>query len=198
MNDHNEKKEYINIGKRKIDISNIPYGKKSISMELWNEKCREREFEISSYLESNENEKQSKIEKDLGDITARQIIEFQSLSDNIGLELIRQPFSVLSRRYFFIKAIFNFLGRYLITTKTLSKLNTKQYEVFDEWVYFTMTGKKKEDLKREKVILDLQVNLLKKLEKKANLSIEECEKLLQTYLKETVEQLTHSTPDLKA
>ncbi|MCP4986044.1 MAG: hypothetical protein GY928_08230 [Colwellia sp.] len=198
MNDHNEKKEYINIGKRKIDISNIPYGKIAISMDLWNEKCREREQEIAQYLEDNENEKQSKLEKDLGDIKARQVVEFQSLSDSIGLELIRQPLTVLCRRYFFIKAFFCFIGRYLITQKTISRLNKKQYEEFDEWVYFTMTGKKKEDLLRQKGLLDLLTEMEIELESKTNLNLEQCLTLLQTSLGGIVEQLTHSTPDLKA
>ncbi len=197
MNSHNEKKEYLTFSKMKIDISNVPYGRIVIAMDLWNDKLREHEQQLEEFLNKNDDMDNPENKKLFGDLQAVQRVEFKSVSDNIGLYLIRQPLQVLNRRYFFIKSRVEFIKRYFITEKKLNYLNKEQYEEFDEWVYFTMTGKKKEDLLRQKSMLDLLVQMSKELEEKINLTQEECAELLQTSLGGIVEGLTNSIRDHK-
>ena len=198
MNSHNEDKQILNLGRIKIDVSNVPYGKECVAMDQWNEKRREQIKETEDLLIETEEMSTPEQNKRLGDLQAIHVAEFRLLSDSLGIELIRQPLFVLRRRYFILKAIWEYVRRYFITIKTISSMNKKDYDDYDEWVYFRLTGKKKEDLVRQKGLLDLLVEMELELEKKTNLNLEACLELLQTSVEGIAEGLTNSIADHKA
>ena len=168
MNSHNEKEEILILGKKKIDVSNIPYGRIEIASNVWNKTI------------SKEG------------VTSK---ETRVMINSVGRYLIRQPFIVLLRRFSFWQSIQEYLKRLFITNKTLKLATKSQFEEFDSWVSYTMTGKKKEDLQRQEGILELLNTMVKELEAKTNLSQEKCLELLRTSAGVIVESLTTSTQD---
>jgi len=197
MNNHNEEEKILLFGKKKIDVSNVPYGKISVLMDVWNSKRREHTEQLREFLYNNK-EDDYKINKEYEDIQAVQISEFKALSDNIGMQLVRQPFEVLMRRFLPLRAIIEIIKRFFINHRVINNLNKEQYDAFDEWVHFTMTGKKKEDLVRRMSLLDLLELMEKDLETKTNLDLEKCVELLRTSRGVIVESLTTSIQDHKA
>ncbi len=171
MNSHNEEKKFLTFGKKKIDVSNIAYGRIVRAAEVWNETVKKEGVSVK---------------------------RIQSMIETVGLYLIRQEFRVLHLRYSFFRSIIEYIKRLLLTKRHIRRSNKAEYEEFENWIYFNITGKKKESLERQKGILDLIEEMVVGLEKKTNLDLERCLELLQTSVGGIVEQLSTSTQDLKA
>lgn len=194
---HNEPFEYLWLGKKKIDVSNVSQGRIDISSEIWNKTV------LADYILTDKEMKPFKnikdpTEKALAVINEQTRIKNRITKDMIerqGLYLIRQDFIVLKRRYSFVKACLEYIKRYLLRVKIFKTLNKKQYEAFEDWISIILTGKKKEDMERRKGILDLLDEMVQELEKKTNLNQEKCLELLQTSVGVIVEELTNSIQD---
>lgn len=163
-----EEKEYLKLGKHTIDVSNIPVGRKKIVRELWNDTIKEYQEEL----------------KKTEDIEAITVIYNKRITDiyeRQGLYLIRQPFIVLSRRYGFFKTILEIIKRRLLTVKFLNRLDEKDYDAFQEWVHFTITGSKKKDLEIQESLM-LAQNKMMEVSEKMNISPDQLTALLLTLL----------------
>ena len=169
MNSHNEKKKYLELGKRKYDISNIPYGRIVICSDMWDETV--------------ESHKSQDIKR----------AELQSLINEIAVYLIRQPLKVLLRRYIFPRAIYEYIKRFFVSVKYLESLDKDEYEKVEDFVYFQLTGKKKANLEIKKGLLDLMTEMVEEVLSKTNLNHETYVELLRTYHKGIVEQSMNST-----
>ena len=72
------------------------------------------------------------------------------------------------------------------------------YEKFEDFVSFTLIGKKKAKLEREQGILELIDQMMVELEERTNLDHEKCLELLRTSAGVIAESLTNSTQDQPA
>lgn len=171
MDSHNEKKDYLFLGKKKIDVSNIPYGRILHMKDLWDEA----------------------VSSDEEDLTKREVL--YNLIEEIGIYLIRQPLKVLARRYPLLRAIKEYIKRLFITKKFLKNLNEQSYEVFEDFVYQKMMGKKKANLEMKKGLLDVMTEMAEEVINTTNLNLETYLALLRTSHKGIVEQSMNSTPD---
>lgn len=200
MNGHNEPFKYLWLGNKKLDISNVSQGRIDIASEIWNTTIAE---EIT--LNEKEQEQVKAVKDDyeratfaIALNTKKKNKQIKKMIEEIGLYLMRQDFIVLKRRYSFIKACLEYIKRYLLRVRLFKTLNKDQYEKFEDWISIILTGKKKEDIERQKGILDLLDEMVQELEKKTNLNPEKCLELLQTSVKGIVEELTNSIPDHQA
>jgi len=169
MNDHNEKENILTFGKIKVDVSNVPYGRIVIASKIWNKTIQKE------------------------NTTSEQINE---MTEKVGCYLIRQPLEILSRRYSLIDSVKEYIKRLLITPGYINKSNKEEYEEFQGWVYFALTGKKKENLETDSEIMKFSRKIYKEMEAQ-NISQEQCLELLQTLVVEQAKELKTSTQDHK-
>lgn len=174
MNNFIEEKELLTIGGYTIDVSNIPIYKKKIARKVWDEAVKE-----------------------MGDNKEYDLIIFDNIMDTYGLYMIRQDFSIIKRRMPFLKALWSFFKRYLITLKYIQKSNETEYNKFQEWAYYNITGTKKKELKAVDKIQKIELEMIEEMEK-LNLDPSTLTKLLQTFLVETAGRMNISVPLQKA
>ena len=113
-----------------------------------------------------------------------------NMSEEVGLYLIRQDFSVLLFRMTFTQALKSYISRYLLTIRNIKKSNKAEYEAFQSWVLFTMTGKKKELLEVETSMMESASKIVLNLMDQGY-SLELCQESLLTLLQD---QGNHSNP----
>ena len=174
MNGFIEDKELLTIGNITVDVSNVPYYKKRISRRVWDEAV-----------------------KDMGNDKDYDIIIFDDIVDTYGLYMLRQDFAVLKRRMSFIKAVWSYIKRYLITIRYIRKTNETEYNKFQEWAFFNITGTKKKELESVNQIQKMELVMIKEMEK-LNLSQDQLTELLRTFLRETAGNMNISVPLQKA
>jgi hypothetical protein len=158
MNSHIEKENILTFGRRSIDVSNVSYGRIVKASTMWNNTIQEE------------------------NITAEQV---NKMSEKVGLYLIRQDFNVLLFRFTFIKSVKEYVKRLFLTVKHINKSNKEEYECFQDWVYFMLTGKKKDHLEAQKDIMGDMAIMYQKL-KSQGVSLDQCLELLQTLAPEQV------------
>jgi signal peptidase I len=169
MNDHNEEEYLLTFGNVKVDVSNVPYGRIVVASKIWNRVIQK------------ENVSSEQINK---------------MTENVGCYLIRQPLNILNRRFNKIDSIKEYVKRLFITPKYIYKSNKKEYEEFQEWVYFVLTGKKKENLETDSEIMKFSRKIYQEMETQ-NINQDQCLGLLQTLLAEQAKDLKTSTADHK-
>lgn len=169
-----EDAEYLTIGRFKIDVSNVSIYRKKIARTEWN----------NSRDEMSSNDGNS-------------LIVFDSIIDTYGLYMIRQDFAVLRRRMSFIEALKSYIKRYLLSVRYIRKSNEEEYNAFQEWAYFQITGAKKKDLEKINQIQKIELAMLKEMEN-LNLEPEQLTALLRTFLQETVGNMNTSQVSQKA
>lgn len=157
-----EPTELLTIGKYTIDVSNVPMYKKNISRRAWDEAV-----------------------KDMGEDKEYDLTIFDHMIDIYGLYMIRQDFFILKRRMTFIKALKSYIKRYLISVRYIRKTNETEYNKFQEWAYFNITGTKKKELEKINQIQKMELTMLEEMEN-LNLKPGQLAELLQTFLRETV------------
>lgn len=161
MDSHIEKEKLLTFGKKQIDVSNVSYGRVDKASRIWNKVVQKEDVTVD---------------------------EINKMSESVGLYLIRQDFDVLLMRFTFFTAIKEYIKRSLLTSKVIRKSNKQEYEEFQDWVYFTLTGKKKEMLQTQADIMDQTVEFYQQMEKQG-IKPSECLKLLQTLVVEQAKDL---------
>ena len=169
-----EDKEDLTIGKYTVDVSNISMYRKKIARLAWD----------NAVKDMNGN-------KDY-DLTI-----FDNIVDVYGLYMIRQDLFVLKRRMPLFKALLSYIKRYLITLRYIRKTNETEYNKFQEWAYFNITGVKKKELEAINQIQKMELLAIKEMEK-LNLNPEQLMPLLQTFLQETAGNMNILAPLQKA
>jgi hypothetical protein len=169
-----EDKELLTIGNITIDVSNVPYYKKRISRRVWDGAV-----------------------KDMGNDKEYDLIIFDDIVDTYGLYMLRQDFAVLKRRMSFIKACWSYVKRSFLSIRYIRKTNETEYNKFQEWAFFNITGTKKKDLKAINQIQKMELLMIEEMEK-LNLSQDQLTALLQTFLQETAGNMNISVPLRKA
>ena len=152
MNSHIEKEKILTFGKKSIDVSNVSYGRIVKASTIWNKTISKEE------------------------VTAEEI---NRMSEEVGIYLIRQDFNVLRFRFTLSKAIKEYVKRLFLTAKHINKSNKEEYEEFQDWVYFILTGKKKDLLEAQEDMIGDMATLYRRL-KKQGISLDQCLELLQT------------------
>ena len=154
-----EDQELLTIGKKTFDVSNVSLDRKEKAMIIFNNTI--------------ENMKEN-----------FDILKFNRMVDKQGVFLIRQNFSVLTRRMSFFKALKSYISRCLLTVKYIRNCNAKEYDEWQGWVYFKITGKKKEDLQVQDEMMQIAMNFYKEAKKKG-LNLEQSQELLLILLQES-------------
>lgn len=170
MNSHIEKENILTFGKKSIDVSNVSYGRIVKASTVWNKAVQD------------ENITPEKINK---------------MCDTVGLYLIRQDFSVLRLRFTFLTAIKEYIKRLFLNRYHINKSIKTEYDEFQDWVYFQLTGKKKENLKTEADLMEQTISFYQAMEKKG-IKPDKCLELLQTLVLEQASELKTSTNSRKA
>lgn len=178
-----EDKEYLTLGKYKLDVSNVPIGRKKIVRDIWNNTIAEYRQEIAD-------------KDDISEIESKYNQIIDDIYDIYGLYLIRQPFIVLNRRYPFLKALWQYVKRYLLSVKYINRCNEKDYEAFTEWVHLQITGTKKKEMEIQKSILTIQ-NKMVEVSEKMNISLERLTELSLTLLDSMVGDTSMLAPSQK-
>lgn len=154
--------EILKIGKRSFDVSNVSAKRKIISRIAYKDTVKE-----------------------MGENEEYDLILLDDLIIHYGLYMIRQDFLVLARRMPFLKALWSYIKRYLLTVRYIYSLDeTTDYTVFYEWAYFQCTGLKKKDLIEEDQIQTLLKIANQEIRKVAR-TPEQQKILLQTLLQES-------------
>ena len=174
MNKIIEDKELLTIGRFTLDVSNAQMGKKKIARRVWDEAVKE-----------------------MGKDKEYDLIVFDDIIDVYGLYLMRQNLAVLARRMPFIKAVWSYIKRYMLTVKYIRKTNETEYNNFQEWAYFNITGVKKKELETTNQIQKMEIMALEELQK-MNIKPEQLTELLRTFLQETAGNMNISIPSQKA
>lgn len=169
MNSFIEKENILTFGKKSIDVSNVAYGRIEKSIDIWNKAISKEGF----------------TEK-----------EINNMCERVGLYMIRQDFSVLRLRMSYLNAVKNYIKRYALTIRHLKKSNKAEYEVFQDWVYFTLTGDKKKDLETDVSMIATTRKIYQQMESQG-ISQEQCSALLLTLLQDQVKELKSLKKDHK-
>ena len=169
-----EDKELISIGAFTFDVSNISMYRKKIARIAWDNAVKE--------MDGNKD---------------YDLAIFDNIVDVYGLYMIRQDLLVLKRRMPLLKAIISYIKRYMLTLKYIRKTNETEYNKFQEWAYFNITGTKKKELEAINQIQKLELMAIEEMEK-LNLKPEQLMPLLQTFLAETAGNMNTSVPLQKA
>jgi len=169
-----EDKELITIGKFSLDVSNVSIYRKKISRLAWDQAV-----------------------KDMNGNKDYDLTIFDNIVDVYGLYMIRQDLLVLKRRMPLLKAIWSFIARYFVTLKYIRKTNETEYNKFQEWAYFNITGTKKKELEAINQIQKMELAAIKEMEN-LNLDPEQLVPLLRTFLQETAGNMNTSAPLQKA
>ncbi len=90
-----EEENILTFGKKKIDVSNVAYGRIEYAIREWNT-LREKDFDV---------------------------LEFNTLCENLGVYMIKQDFDVIRLRLPFWKAVKSFFKRMTLTLKHIRKSN---------------------------------------------------------------------------
>lgn len=170
MKSHNEEKELLSVNGKDYDVSNIQYKRILIAQNIW------------------ETTRTKKI-----DNADKKIKSFSNMILLVTLYLIRQPFRHLLKRYSFKDAVKEYFKRLFLTKRSILNSTKEEFELIEDWVYYKITGKKKASLVRQKGLLDLMEETLVEMETATNLNIEECLKLLQTFVQDQTKTLIQST-----
>lgn len=178
MDSHIEKAEYLTFGKTKIDVSNIPYNRIIKASRIWNEI---REFSLN-IRPKTEDETKTQYDTYVLKEKVKRAKQFDKKIDSIGLYLIRQPLNILSCRFTLLDSIKSFIQRYSMTVRKVKRSNKTQYEAFQEWIYFTLTGEKKKHLEAKETVIDQVANMYEEMENLYGISPDVCKGLLQTLL----------------
>ena len=174
MNKIIEDEELLIIGNFTIDVSNVPMYKKKISRRVWD-----------------------KAVKEMGSDMNYDLIIFDDIVDVYGLYMIRQDFYILKRRMTLLKAVWSYIKRYLLSLRYIKKLNETEYNKFQEWAYFNITGTKKKDVKAINQIQKLELKAIEAI-KNLDLSPDLLQELLLTFLQETAGAMNTLAPTQKA
>ncbi|MCP4988496.1 MAG: hypothetical protein GY928_21330 [Colwellia sp.] len=162
-----EEEKILTFGNKSFDISNVAYGRIEYAIKEWN-----KALNIEGFTESDIN----------------------NMCERVGLYMIRQDFDVLRLRLSFFDSVKSFIKRYMLTIKHIKKSNKQEYEEFQDWVYFTLTGNKKKDLETDTAIMETARKIYRDMEKQG-INQEQCSELLQTLLAEQVKELQTYTKD---
>jgi len=155
MNKFIEPESILTFRKKSFDVSNISVDRIEKAEIIWNKEVLRDGFTTES---------------------------INKMSENVGLYLIRQDFSVLLFRMTFMKALKSYISRYLLTLRNIKKSNKAEYEEFQAWVLFVMTGKKKDLLEVETSMMESSTKIMKSLMDQGY-DLELCQDALLTFLK---------------
>ena len=170
MDNHIEEKEMLKIGKRSIDVSNVSAGRSMEGLKRYNEAVQK--------MQDNK----------------LNAIEFNYEVDKIGLYLIRHDYEALRLRFGIIESLTQVIKRKLIKTKDFRRFSKDGYTDFHGWIYFKITGKKKESLEAQSDMMDIATEFYQRM-KKHGISRGRCLELLPTLTKELAKQLKPSILD---
>jgi len=169
MNSFIEKENILTFGNKSIDVSNVSYHRIEKSIETWNKAISKEGF----------------TEKEIND-----------MCEKVGLYLIRQDFSVLRLRLSFIESVKNYVKRNLLTVNHIKKSNKAEYDTFQDWVYFSLTGNKKKDLETDASMMETTRKIYREMEAQG-ITQEQCSTLLLTLLQDQVKELKILNKDHK-
>jgi len=169
MNSLIEEENILTFGNKSIDVSNVSYYRSERSIDTWNKVISKEGF---TELEVNE------------------------MCEKVGLYMIRQDFSVLRLRMTFIESVKNYVKRYLLTIKHIKKSNKEEYNIFQDWVYFSLTGNKKKDLETDVSMMETTRKIYREMEAQG-INQDQCATLLLTLLKDQMNDLKNLNTDHK-
>jgi len=143
----------IEIGKYKIDVSNISVKRKRIAVKDWNTLFNIKQDKDGTAMRDSKGNVQL-VDK------PRIFTEKQASRGvlNIGLYLARQDFKILNRRFKFTDAVKEFFKRYFISVRYIESLTPEELNIFVEWIYEYITGTKKK-------VMDLMFPMIQEMEK---------------------------------
>ena len=147
-----KEEKIIEIGKYKVDVSNISVKRKRISIKMWNTLFnikQDKDGEAIRTSTGSVQEAETKKEK-----TERQATRGLLA---IGLYLLRQDIRILNRRFKLTDAIKEYFKRYFITIRYIESLTDKEMNDFVGWIYEEITGAKKK-------VVDLMSPMMDQLE----------------------------------
>lgn len=170
---HIEEEYKLQIGRKTFDVSNVPVYKTLRGLDKYN-KGVER-------LQS-------------GEIDA---VGFNRICDEIGIDLLRNDYESLRLRFNPFKSLLEKIKRYTVSLKHIYKLNKENYEEWQGWVYFALTGKKKESLEEQKDMTEVASQMFRLAKSEMNLNPEQCLELLMTSLRDQTKELENYTKDHK-
>ncbi len=132
-----EPEKIIEIGKYKIDISNISVKRKRIASRDYNR--------LQNYKLDENGEVVFKNGQPLKNENNKKISEKKAIKEllRISLYLVRQDFLILNRRFKFKTAVKEYFKRYFINIRYIETLTTKQMNSLVEWTYEELMGVKK-------------------------------------------------------
>ena len=177
-----EDQELLTIGKKTFDVSNVSLYRKKISRRIWDQMV----IDCNKELEQCKESEKSEVIRKYTDIT-NGIIETQ------GLYLIRQDLMVLKRRMSHLKAVFDYIRRYLLTIKYITKSTEEEYNKFVDWAYFNITGTKKKELETIGIMQKMEMKAVEELQK-VYPDPEQLMVVYSTYLQEMVGNIQKSVP----
>lgn len=170
MNSHIEPELILTLGNKIIDVSNVSVGKKNKHISEWDKEMTRED---------------------------KTVFTINEMVSRVGVDLIKQEYSVLRLRMGFFKAITEIIKRSFINKKLIDRCNKEEFEEFQGWVYEQMTGNKKKDLETDLEIMKLTRNIYQKISKDMNLSPEQCSELLMMSVKDQMNDLKKFTEDPK-
>ena len=154
--------EYLTIGRFTFDVSNVSMIRKIVARRAHDELALR--YDEEKIVEQTE--------------------EMQKLIEKYGLYMIRQKLSMLRRRLTLKDAIKSYIQRYLLTRRYIYDQTEPEYQAFEEWAYFNITGRKKKDQILVKQIQEMEKMALEEINK-ISTDPEKQRILLQTFLQET-------------
>jgi len=170
---HVEDEYIIEIGRKKLDVSNVAVKKSLRALDLYNENVVKLQNE---------------------EITAQ---DFNRALDVIGLELVKHDYDALRIRFNPFRSVIEIIKRSLIKDKHIIAMSKENYEEWQSWVYFAITGDKKKDLETTADLMETTTKMYQRMQEELNLNPEQCSELLMTLLKDQVKELQTSTNDHK-
>ena len=156
MDNFIEPEKILTFRRKSFDVSNVSVDRYEKAMAIWNKEVKRK------------------------DLTADSV---NKMSEKVGLYLIRQDFSVLYFRMTFFKALKSYILRYLLTLRNIKKSNKAEYEAFQEWVLFVVTGKKKDLMEVQTTMMESSTKIVKNLMEQGY-DLVQCQELLLTLLQD--------------
>ena len=174
MNKHTEDENIMTFGNKSFDVSNVAVGKTLQGLEDFNNGVAKLQTE---------------------EITTA---DFTLIVSKIGVELLKHEYETLRLRMGFFEAVKQFIKRSFINTKYIYRLNKEDFENFQDWVYFQITGDKKKDLETRADMMEITTKMYQQAKDELNLTPDECLASLMTLLRDQTKHLTAYTDDHKA
>ena len=174
MNKHTEVEDIMTFGNKSFDVSNVAVGKSLQGLEDFNKGVK-------------------KLQND--EITST---EFTFIVSEIGVELLKHDYKTLRIRMNPFKAIIQVIKRHFIDITYIYRLQKDDFQDFQDWVYFQITGDKKKDLEAQSDMMTITTKMYRQAKEELNLSPEECLASLMTLLRDQTKHLKASTEDPKA